>query len=675
METAVQQPVISMKTQESTASRWTLNDFCRTCLLRKEPLLPLTSDFNGTMIPEMLWKVSGTLLNVLEQLPRTICDHCLAKLDLAYNIAQEFRKQEELLRSFCWKGALIEQLDGFQKTEDAFKVPYSDEVLEKLTHAKQQFRRTETNTPVEVSEECLTPTVEEVGEISEFVEEGTSLEKENPPVIKEKSTSVRDVVPSADEIIPPAEQVGDYCVEQLDDIIEMENDVIEEDIQADDHFEMIVDESSTATESSVQEKTTNVVVPEEHSINDDVHVKKEESDNETVQSEVFSMLIPKEENEEWIETEERLSEGIGDGSDSEQLAIISCGESGDSQDRNWYGQPPSGLEVVMIDQEEYIRPIQGESKSRNQSMMEKEPTNPSEQNLKKGTNADGLYECKLCDRTFSVQKTYLNHRRSHEHVFHESFKCQQCEKVFGTKNRLKRHEEIHTRDLSCKVCGKEFSNGHELRAHQPLHLKGKRKCSSCDFVSYTREQMKEHVRTSKCAKSHKPPPKPPKLKNTNCPYEGCSYKATTYGAMYVHKRAKHLAVFECEICDKKFAFANQLKQHESIHTGEKPFECDLCAKTFRRLFSFKEHMAIHEGQAIYECAICGKVFSRPRYLAAHVATHSTKRPFDCTMCGTNYKTKGELTKHIRAKHESLEYGNSTDLIEEDYDYFEDEIYV
>lgn len=249
--------------------------------------------------------------------------------------------------------------------------------------------------------------------------------------------------------------------------------------------------------------------------------------------------------------------------------------------------------------------------------------------------------------------------------------------VFGTRHRLSRHEQIHTRILTCEECGKVFKNVHELRSHESIHLKGKRKCRWCDFVCYTRDEMKKHHTTSKCGQlaQTKAPVKPPVLKDKKCPFEGCDYVAQTYGAMYVHKRTKHQAVYECDLCDKKFAFANQLKQHETVHTGEKPFQCDICSKMFRRLFSYKEHMAIHEGEGRYECGICGKVFARPRYLSAHVVTHSEGRPFECTMCGSNYKTNGELTKHVRAKHESLEYGNGNDLIEEDYNYFEDEIYL
>lgn len=636
MNTDTQPTPSSSELPKTTAPQRTLNDFCRICLLRKQSLLPLTSELNGTMIPEMLWKVSGTMLNVLEQLPRVICDHCLTKLDLAYNIAQEFRKQEEVLRRFCWKGALIEQLDGFQQTEDAVRVPYSDGVLKKLTF-----------TPQKVTE----PVKETPKEISDPQQEKMSTDKE----------------------------VTEFSGEQLDDIIEVASDVIEEVAQSDDDFEMIVEETSVDAECSPKEKKDDLVdFSQSDESQDIVSIKKEtEEEDKKVpeESEVLSVLVTKVEDEEWIEEEERLSEEkLEDGNESaSELAIVSCDETGDSQDPIWFDEEGRDDED---DNSNGHETSQSSEQPKRRKRKRKQSDKPKRV-IKSEVNADGLYECKVCDRTFSVQKTFLNHLRNHEHVSQGSFKCGQCNKVFGTKNRLLRHEDIHTRDLSCKECDKKFANIYELRGHLPFHLKGKGKCSSCDFVCYTREQMKQHRQTSDCAKliAAKRPPKPAVLKDPCCPYEGCDYKAATYGAMYVHKRAKHQSTYECDMCDKKFAFANQLKQHETIHTGEKPFQCEICSKPFRRLFSFKEHMAIHEGEQKYECAICGKTFARPRYLAAHVATHSTKRPFECTMCGSNYKTNGELTKHIRAKHETLEYGNGNDLIEEDYDYFEDEIYL
>lgn len=229
----------------------------------------------------------------------------------------------------------------------------------------------------------------------------------------------------------------------------------------------------------------------------------------------------------------------------------------------------------------------------------------------------------------------------------------------------------------CGECGHECRNGYDYRAHIRSHQTGNFKCRRCLFSCSARKDLLRH-NAEECPRRGEPTTvtsKPAeKVKKTHkCPVEGCDYVASSYSTMYVHKRSKHAPKLTCEICDKSFAFANLLREHEKLHTGEKPYQCEWCDKSFRRLFSYKEHIAVHEGATSYDCQVCGKGFSRPRYLTAHMLTHSEERNFVCSICSNRYKTNGELTKHVRSKHEMLDYGKGDDLIEEDYNYFEDDI--
>ena len=71
-----------------------------------------------------------------------------------------------------------------------------------------------------------------------------------------------------------------------------------------------------------------------------------------------------------------------------------------------------------------------------------------------------------------------------------------------------------------------------------------------------------------------------------CPVVGCGKICTDSSILGDHLKTVHstLNKFECSVCGKRLASRQNLKEHNYIHTGEKPYKCSepYCDATFRQ---------------------------------------------------------------------------------------------
>ncbi|XP_071528442.1 uncharacterized protein [Panulirus ornatus] len=56
------------------------------------------------------------------------------------------------------------------------------------------------------------------------------------------------------------------------------------------------------------------------------------------------------------------------------------------------------------------------------------------------------------------------------------------------------------------------------------------------------------------------------------------------------------------------------------------------------------------GTQLHPCNICGKLFNRAYNLKKHLLTHTGERPFTCMFCPYRAALKGNVTKHMQARH-------------------------
>ena len=89
---------------------------------------------------------------------------------------------------------------------------------------------------------------------------------------------------------------------------------------------------------------------------------------------------------------------------------------------------------------------------------------------------------------------------------------------------------------------------------------------------------------------------------------------------------------ECKICKKLFIGRNELRNHITVHEGEK---CQSCGKSFNGV------------QKLMKCESCGKLFSEAGYLKKHIRTvHEGHKDHKCESCDKSFSQAGFLKRHI-----------------------------
>ena len=79
--------------------------------------------------------------------------------------------------------------------------------------------------------------------------------------------------------------------------------------------------------------------------------------------------------------------------------------------------------------------------------------------------------------------------------------------------------------------------------------------------------------------------------------------------------------YECDICSKSFTELRSLKEHKLIHDPSHRFQCQHCQKSFVQKNHLKYHLASKHGessgQKSHICHVCNKTFAFAFQLKKH----------------------------------------------------------
>ena len=99
----------------------------------------------------------------------------------------------------------------------------------------------------------------------------------------------------------------------------------------------------------------------------------------------------------------------------------------------------------------------------------------------------------------------------------------------------------------------------------------------------------------------------------------CNIPFNNKTELKLHKE-KH-KVYMCTTCDYKTYNSQVIKEHERIHTGEKPLVCTWCGKGFRQKRTLTNHERLHTGEKPFQCIHCDSKFAQQNSLKSHMLVH------------------------------------------------------
>ncbi len=132
------------------------------------------------------------------------------------------------------------------------------------------------------------------------------------------------------------------------------------------------------------------------------------------------------------------------------------------------------------------------------------------------------------------------------------------------------------------------------------------KCAKCDYCSWNKNYLKQHVDL-------------------------------------VHNAERP---FKCPFCDYAGKRSHSLKEHLVVHSTNRPYECVFCNASFRKKGHLTNHIKMHATVHFYECTLCHEKFDERSLLYSHLRTHDSNDRYACDHCQYATTDRSSIYMHM-----------------------------
>ena len=110
--------------------------------------------------------------------------------------------------------------------------------------------------------------------------------------------------------------------------------------------------------------------------------------------------------------------------------------------------------------------------------------------------------------------------------------------------------------------------------------------------------------------------------------------------MTVHKDER---IYQCSKCDVSYLTNSDLISHMAMHIDKESFMCTVCEKSFLSNDEFSNHMVIHTGNFMVNITDNREIpFSKQNDLRNHISPPTSEKPNKCERCEKSFSEESTL---------------------------------